>query len=73
MVAVRIGPLNQKEELISTEETISVENKNTILLNEPNEYINRNNIRAKEQFLTFVYAFDKNEIPKIFLIILQNF
>ena len=61
LVAVRIRPLNQKEELISTEETISVENKNTILLKDPNGYINPNNIRAKEQFLTFDYVFDKNE------------
>ena len=61
LVAVRIRPLNKKEELISTEETISVENKNTILLKDPNGYINPNNIRAKEQFLTFDYVFDKNE------------
>ena len=61
LVAVRIRPLNQKEELISTEETISVENKNTILLKDPNNYINTNNIRTKEQFLTFDYVFDKNE------------
>ena len=61
MVAVRVRPLNQKEELISTDETINVENKNTIILKDPNGYINPNNIRAKEQFLTYDYAFDKNE------------
>ena len=61
LVAVRVRPLNQKEELISTDETINVENKNTIILKDPNGYINPNNIRAKEQFLTYDYAFDKNE------------
>ena len=61
LVAVRVRPLNKKEELISTEETISVENKNRILLKDPNGFINPNNIRTKEQYLTFDYAFDKNE------------
>ena len=36
MVAVRVRPLNQKEELISTDETINVENKNAIILKDPN-------------------------------------
>ena len=61
LVAVRVRPLNKKEELISTDETITVENKNMILLKDPNGYMNPNNIRTKEQFLTFDYAFDKNE------------
>ena len=61
LVAVRVRPLNQKEQLISIDETINVENKNTILLKDPNGYINSNNIRIKEQFLNFDYAFDKNE------------
>ena len=61
LVAVRVRPLNKKEELISTDETITVENKNVILLKDPNGYINPNNIRAKEQFLNFDYAFDKYE------------
>ena len=61
LVAVRVRPLNEKEELISSEETINVENKNTIILKDPNGYINPNNIRAKEQFLNFDYAFDKYE------------
>ena len=61
LVAVRVRPLNQKEKMISSDETINVENKNTIILKDPSEYINPNNIRAKEQILTFDYAFDKNE------------
>ena len=61
LVAVRVRPLNKKEELISTDETITVENKNVILLKDPNGYINPNNIRTKEQYLAFDYAFDKNE------------
>ena len=61
LVAVRVRPLSQKEKLISTDETVNVENKNTIILKDPSEYINPNNIRSKEQYLTFDYAFDKNE------------
>ena len=61
LVAVRVRPLNQKEKMISTDETITVENKSTIILKDPSIYINPNNIRAKEKFLTFDYAFDKNE------------
>ena len=61
LVAVRVRPLNQKEKMVSSDETINVENKNTIILKDPSEYINPNNIRAKEQILTFDYAFDKNE------------
>ena len=61
LVAVRVRPLSQKEKMISTDETINVENKSTIILKDPSIYINPNNIRAKEKFLTFDYAFDKNE------------
>ncbi len=61
LVAVRVRPLSLKEQLISTDETITVENKNTIVLKDPNGYINPNHIRSKEQFLTYDYAFDKNE------------
>ena len=61
LVAVRVRPLSQKEKMISTDETITVENKSTIILKDPSIYINPNNIRAKEKFLTFDYAFDKNE------------
>jgi len=61
LVAVRVRPLNQKEKMISVDETITVENKSTIILKDPSLYINPNNIRAKEKFLTFDYAFDKNE------------
>ena len=61
LVAVRVRPLSQKEQLISTDESITVENKNIIILKDPNGYINPNHIRSKEQFLTYDYAFDKNE------------
>ena len=61
LVAVRVRPLNKKEELISTDETISVENNYIILLKDPNGAFNANNIRSKEHYLTFDYAFDKNE------------
>ena len=50
-----------------------MENKNNIILKDPNGYINPNNIRAKEQFSNFDYAFDNYETQENILIIQQNF
>ena len=66
LTVLRIRPLNQNEKLISPEIITKVENKNTLILQNSNVYINSiNNNKSNNKFTSFDFVFDSSESQTI--------
>ena len=74
IVAVRIRPLNQNEKIISSEMITKIENNNTLLIKNKNDYITSEENSLYKKFSSFNYLFDSYENQtKIFYDVLKNY